>query len=836
LWTIKQRSITASLKRSIDRFSLYQEPETEQCMRIKEPRSKTIIRIICTSMLLMIFFSACASPLGTESQRYGQTEVLFRVTLPQALPEGTSLGFEVVDDVTGLAFNPVRYEMTQQDDTNYYVKLPLTIGSVVKYRYIRLSNVDSIEYTPQGAEVRFRLADITGPEIFQDNIAAWSDTPYHGQIGRVRGQFLDQANSAPIPNLLVTAQGIQTVTASDGTFTLEGVTLGTHNLVSYSMDGMYETFQQGVTVSQEATTPVFVNLTKRDLVSVTFTVDTPTGFDDSMPLRFASNLQTYGNVYADLEAGSTTPAANLPEITKIKEGHYSITLDLPEGFDLRYKYTLGDSLWNSELSSNGGFVLRQMIVSKSERSISDSIVTFKSPNLEPITITATTPAITPASDSISLQLNPFGWFEPLPMVKTGTNTWSYTLYTPLHLLGSVEYRFCRNLSCDLSSSVSSTPMVFTPSTNAQTIPISIDGWTNLGDPVTVDVMTDGGGLSPRPTFIAGFEITPSNEILQNNELDSSFASITNEAANVVIIPTTWTATRNSPPYLEPIPGKDATWAEMQETIIRAKQQGLQVILFPQLTFPEGSSAYWANAKRDEGWWITWYENYHRYLMQVSDWAYLTGVDGIILGDPAVAASFGNGRLADGSLSNAPADADAQWCQLIKDIRSKYQGMVIGTMAYPSSQTSNPAWLDSIDQIYILYSPALTQPTTGNIADLVTVVRQDLESNLYPKIQGFAKDIIIGLNYPSAANAFSGCTDSLGSCLNDWSSPQLDLVSQSQIYNAAVIAAAREPWIDGFVSRNYQGNVFVQDTSSSVYEKPAFYVLWFWYHFILNISS
>jgi hypothetical protein len=788
-------------------------------------------------MLLMMLISACASPLGTESsQRYGQAEVLFRVTLPQPLPDGTSLGFEVVDDVTGLAFNPLRYEMTQQDDTNYYVKLPLTIGSVLKYRYIRLSSTNTIEYSPQGTEIRFRLADVTGPEIIQDNIAAWVDAPYTGQIGRVRGQFIDPSNNAPIPNLLVTAQGIQTVTASDGTFTVEGLTLGTHNLVAYSMDGMYETFQQGVTVSQEATTPVFINLTKRDMVSVTFVVETPTNFDTSLPLRFASNLQTLGNTYSDLGAGSTTPAANLPELIKVKDGRYSITLDLPEGFDLRYKYTLGDGLWNSELSSEGGFVVRQLLVSKTERSITDSVATFNSPNLKPVTISINTPSITPASDSISLQLNPFSWFEPIPMVKTGANTWSYTIYSPLHLLGAVEYRFCRNLMCDLSTSISSASTIFSPSTTAQSISINIDGWTSLGEPITADVMTEGGALSPRPTFIAGFEITATNSSSAETNVDAAFTSIAEEAANVVIIPATWTATRNSPPYLEPVPGSDPTWAKMQDTIIRAKQQGLQVILFPQLTFPEGASAYWANAKRDEGWWITWYENYHRYLMQVSDWAYLNDVDGIILGDPSVSPSYGNGRLADGSLSNAPADADSQWRQLIKDIRAKFHGMVLGAMAYPSSQTSNPAWLDSVDQIYILYSPALPQPTTGNVAVLVTVIRQDLESNLYPKVQGFAKDIIIGLNYPSAANAYSGCTDALGSCLNNWSSLQVDLVSQSQIYNAAVIAAAREPWIDGFVSRNYQGAVYVQDASGSIYEKPAFYVLWFWYHFILNISS
>lgn len=807
-------------------------------MRIKYPQiRKTSIRLFSICLIFLTLATSCASPLGTESpQRYAQAEVLFRATIPQALPDGTSLAIEVVDDVTGLAFNPQRYEMTQQDNTNYYVKLPLPIGSVLKYRYIRLSGLSSVEYSPHGSQVRFRLAEITGPAIILDNIAAWSDQPYQGLIGRVRGQFIDQSNNAPIPNLLVTAQGVQTVTAADGTFTLEGLTLGTHNLVAYSMDGMYGTFQQGVTISEESTTPVFINLVKRQLVSVTFDLETPTDFDPLMPLRFASNLQSLGNEYTDLGAGSTTIAANLPELTKMKDGNYSITLDLPVGFDLRYKYTLGDGLWNSELSSGGGFVLRQLIVSKNERTINDTVATFKSPDFEPITFAVTSPLLTPVSDSVSLQLNPFGWFEPIPMVKISDYQWSYTLYNPLHILGSVEYRYCRNSMCELSTSLTSSEMIFSPSDTSQTISESIDSWSNLGDPLSADVMTEGGGLSPRPTFLAGFELSSAYLPTGKQYLANTFAGIHDEAANIVIIPSTWTATRNSPPYLEPLPGSDYSWSEMQETISLAKQQGMQVILFPQITYPEGAADFWSNAKRDEGWWITWYENYHRYLMQVAEWAYLNDIDGIILGDPSVAASFGGGKLADGSPSNAPTDADAQWRQLAKDIRTRYPGTLVGVMAYPSSQTSNPAWLDSVDQIYILYSPALLQSSAGDINELSAQIQQDLDSNLYPKIQGFGKGIILGINYPSSSNAFAGCTDTLGSCLNNWGNSQVDLISQSHLYNAAIIAAAREPWINGFVSRNYQGAVYVQDSSASIYEKPAYYVLWFWYHFILSVSS
>jgi hypothetical protein len=288
--------------------------------------------------------------------------------------------------------------------------------------------------------------------------------------------------------------------------------------------------------------------------------------------------------------------------------------------------------------------------------------------------------------------------------------------------------------------------------------------------------------------------------------------------------------------LEPRPGYDYSWAELSKTVSLAKQKSLQVVLFPQLTFPKGAADYWSSARRDAGWWITWYENYHRYLMQVVDWANANSVDGIIVGDPSLAGTFTGGKLADGSQSKAPDNADDQWRQLISDIRAEYSGAVIGAMAYPSSQGFEPSWLDSVDAIYVLYSPTLSQVSSISVDDLMRIVKKDLEESLYPQISKYGKTVILGVNYPSSVNAFIGCTDTLGSCMNDWSMPQVDLGVQSQIYNAAVIVAGKESWISGFISRNYQAVVSVQDSSTSTNGKPAFDVLWFWYHYLLNIPT
>jgi Carboxypeptidase regulatory-like domain len=800
--------------------------------------TRKILKVLFLSIFLMGTISSCvptsffSKPVQTV-QTLSQAEVVFQVTLPSAIPNNSTLVLEILDDVTGLSMNPQKYEMTKQDDRTYFIKIPLVIGSVVKYRYIRQAEVSTTEYTPQGGQVRYRLANISGPEIIRDNIAGWIDQLYAGPFGRVRGQFIDKNTNAPIPNLLVTAEGVQTVTASDGSFILEGLTPGTHSLVAYSMDGQFSTFSQGVTIAEESTTPVFVYLDKRPFVNVTFNITLPEGFNNQLPLRFASNDQALGNIYADLYSGSTTVAANLPILTKVSTDHYRLQLKLPAGYDLRYKYTFGDGLWNSELDTTGAFVLREVIVPSADTTIDDVVSTFQSPSFGAVSFFVTTSSEIPSDEIVSIQFNPFGWFESIPMAKIGPNQWEYTLYSPLNLFGEIEYRFCRNNLCELTQAVAQTDQNFTPTQQIQTISQNITQWTNyLISTTPTVVVTDGGDISPRPDFTAGFEITDNYSPLFSSYIVNGLNRISSTGSNFVVLSPTWTATRNSPPYLEPVPGSDISWNEMQTEIIWAGQDNLNVALFPRINFPEGASAYWESATRDDGWWTSWYDRYHRYMMQVADWATLTGVKTIIIGDPMVSPSMSNGVLANGNLSLAPEDADAQWRQLIQDLRSRFSGSILGAVAYPSNSVT-PTWLDSVDGIYVLYSPALAQTSGASIGDLETIFQHDLEQSLYPMLSGFKKPIWLGLDYPSSTNSFAGCKDTLGSCLDDWGNHQLDLDTQSLIYNAAIIVAGKENWITGFISRDNQPIAEVLDGSPSVLSKPANDVLWFWYHFILN---
>ena len=334
-------------------------------------------------LLPILLLNACsnATPTPTPTlpsvityqEKPPLSQIGFTVQLPAALAKDQKLSIEVLDEVTGLALNSQKYEMQSIDATHYNAILSIPVGSVIKYRYVREGTATAIEYTSQGKQVRYRIFIVTNPALVQDVISAWIDQPFKGVSGRIQGRVLNATNNSPFPASLVTAGGQQTLTSSDGTFLLEGLPPGTHNLVVYSQDGSFTPFQQGATVAKESATPADILVNPSHYVNVTFAVKPPEGSPKGIPIRLVGNTYSLGNTFADLRGGINDIASRAPLLTTQADGTYTLTLSLPVGIDLRYKYTLGDGFWNGERSENGGYHLRQLIVADHDATQSDKI-------------------------------------------------------------------------------------------------------------------------------------------------------------------------------------------------------------------------------------------------------------------------------------------------------------------------------------------------------------------------------------------------------------------------------------------------------------------------------
>ncbi len=812
-------------------------------------RQKSTILLTLCVLLFTTILAACSqisSVTFTETKTaYQKAEVLLEAVLPSALPAETKMQLEVLDDVTGLPYNPTRIDMIQKDERTYYAKTTFSVGSIVKYRYLKTSQSSTAEYTSTGEPVRFRALKVTGPLVLYDTIAAWQDEPYLGNIGRIRGQLTDSVDNTPLPNLLVTAEGIQTLTASDGSFVIEGLTPGTHNLVVFALDGTYEEFQQSALIAENATTPVQISLVKRPLVDVTFEVELPSATDINTGLRIATNFYSLGNLYADTYAGVSALAADLPVLQTNSNGIFSLKLSLPAGSYLNYKFTLGDGFWNGELNPDGSFRVRELIVPNKAITVKSIVASLHPENSAPVTFKVVVPSETPVEDSVSLQLNPYQWTAPLPMAKLDAQTWSYTLYNPQSYFGEIAFRYCRNTACDLTSEVEpaagTQPRTFTPNAIAQSVQSTVAQWQSL-NPSTgpTSVTTEVAGTPPRTDLLTGYEIDPAGAVSSRSFEQTTYASIAATGANWLILDPTWTVSGSKLPVLAPIPGSDLLWSDVLSSALKVQQACLALAIFPRINYPVDGTTYWNTAPTNQGWWQTWFDAYHRFVIQNADAATLSGASAIILGDPGMSSTMQNTVLPDGTPANTPVDEQAQWIQLVKDVRARYSGAIIGVLDLQTPGEEIPAWLNEVDALYIIIRPEISAEAMTSFSAILSEAGAYLDNVVQPVATRFNKPVIIGLNVQSTSDAYLGCSAAEVNCLVDQtpagSATNISLDTQAKIYNAFVMGTGSRTWIGGFFSRGYQSAGSLQDNSDSVHGKPANDVLWYWYHFLAGKSQ
>ena len=200
----------------------------------------------------------------------------------------------MVDEVTGLGLNPTNYSMQGMDTLHYTITIPFAMNSVVKYRYMRQGRLPTLEDSSADKTVRYRMYLVTGPGAVEDVVSSWADSLFNSSSGEISGQILDSTNHAPVPNILIAAGGQQTLSDSNGIFKIVNLPAGTHNLVAFSIDGTYQTFQQGARVEAGKSTRVDLLLSPAKIVTVTLTVSVPANTIQNVPVRLAGNLYQLG--------------------------------------------------------------------------------------------------------------------------------------------------------------------------------------------------------------------------------------------------------------------------------------------------------------------------------------------------------------------------------------------------------------------------------------------------------------------------------------------------------------------------------------------------------------
>ncbi len=817
---------------------------------------------IALRLLLLAGMAACSlptipalptelppSPIPTEAEPtpLPVSMTTFRVSLPAPLSSGETLYLVALDEVTGLALNTQRYAMQADDPQHYIVILPFPFDGILKYRYERQGAYTVQEHLPDGRAVRYRMLHVEGPLLVNDIISRWTDTTYSGPLGRISGVVLDANSGDPLPNILVAAGGDQSLTDADGTFLIDGLPPGTQNMVVYALDAAYRVYQQGAVVAEGSTTRTEFRLEQRPLVNLTFVLQPPGETPLEADIRLVGNLWQLGNTFANLDAGLSSVASRAPKLSIQEDGRYAITLTLPAGTDLHYKFTLGDGLWNAEHTSQGAFKVRQIIVPDGDALIEEKVDSWSMGGIAPISFDVRVPDVTPQDEVISIQFNPgFGWTEPLPMWPVSANHWAYTLFSPLSGVGALRYRYCRDDQCgsaDDAATMGPLPAgrEVVPQGSPQTVQDQVEAWAwYAGGPLPATV--PNVAINPRSgEFITGVELQPGYDPTWG--ADERLARIVSEVSKTqsgwFAMTPTWTYLGNQNPVPAYLPGTDFPWPELLSTALQARNAGMHVMLFPMLNFQMPTDQWWAEAPRDFPWWVTWFDRYQTFLLHHADLAVQTGAEALVVGGDWLSPALPDGKLGDGSSANAPEDTEVRWRDILANLRSRYNGLILWALPFPQGIENPPPFLDAVDGIYLLWSAPLREASTPlDETALFYQAANLLDETLLPFYQSVGKPVVLGVSYPSAEGATTGCLPTPEAACVDWSllsrpKPDIpnipvDLNEQTAAYNAMLLAVNERDWISGFISRGFYPPLPLQDKSTSIHGKPASGVLWFWF--------
>jgi hypothetical protein len=718
-----------------------------------------------------------------------ETLVNFIVEVPGESDPSQAVYLTLLDEVTGLALNAKAYEMQWIDDAQgaqpgsrvYVLTLPAPIGAVLKYRFERQSDgLRVLEHQANGEPVRYRLYHVHGPNTLRDRVSRWTDTSFNGATGRIIGQVTQEGSQLPLPNLLVSAAGSQALTAADGSFRLENLPTGVHNLVILALDGAYQTFQQGAAVAESATTPAVASLPAAESVRVVFTVSAPLGTPPLVPLRVAGDLFQFGNTFGSLNGGMSVLASRTPIMQQLPDGRYMLAMQMPVGATLRYKYTLGDGLWNAERLSSGGFQIRQAVIPAYNVLIEDTIETWYAGEPHTLSFDIQAPPGTEPDDFIAIQFSPlFGWTEALPMWPLSEGRWVYVLFSPLNLPGNFSYRYCLNEQCGLADDPA-TPGLYGKgrplqlSGENQTVHQAPEGWVSLSWPGGSLPRLDSAELPVENGAWSGFETPAKYHPAWDAYRSTILKKIGDTGIDWLLLRPTWSyrvsSEENQPGLIEQIAGADMLWPDLAAWMQQAQALDIKVALNPNVRLPVGDKN-WPPPNPDNQWAQSWFEEYQRFALHHAEAARRANASALILGGDWLAPALPGGVL----WNTAPDQAQRFWESLLDEVQQRYSGLLFWSM--PLLQAANPpAFVQGADGLYLTYSVSLAEISQPE--RLPTNLETLLDELALPQHQRAGQSVILVLQIAPTPD---------GTAFNDYAAVQ-QVVSQ-------------RPWIAGVVFAN-----------------------------------
>jgi hypothetical protein len=808
------------------------------------------------TLVLVLLVSSCSfaspfaarTPPATNPLEQGTSpepaaEATFEVIPPAGTDQDASLELELLDPVTGLDYNAYRVPLDRLDNGHYQATLTPQVGSLLTYRYIRTSPASAIEVSTSFEPVHTRTAYIPGPIHLTDIIAGWSDQPYSGPTGRILGQVSDALTGEPLVDRVITAGGLTTYSDGQGFFRLDGLAPGMHHITVFSPSGSHVPVQQGAIIAGDASTPVELSMQPAAPVQVTFELTVPADTPAEASVRIAGNIMQLGNRFTDLSGGMRTSITHMPEMVRVDPSHFLAILQLFEGTDLHYKYTLGDGFWNAERGDQGAFVTRQVVLQGREPILRDEVQSWSVDGGPALHFDLSIPGSTPPGEGVALQFKPGQWFTPLAMWPVGGDRYEYDLFAPLSFEGEVGYRYCRSLACGSADDHDTAGIdpagrpAPDPAAGA-TLQDQVESWQWFEselDPGQVVAVP----ASPRSGFEAGIDLLPNYRLDWERSMPGALDDIAASNASLVTFSPRWQVSQLNPfPLFTLNPAQAPFDTELKNWIDLAHQKGLQVALRPGLALDgaEGE-AFWRAGVRDLAWWKIWFEGYRAMLLSYARLAAAAGAEQVVIDLHSIAAALPAGTLPDGSPSGVPGDSENSWRTLISELQELYPGLLIGEIEIGAESQTPPPFLDQFDRVRLYWHAPLTDDAAISFDQLQEQTRILLEASLANRALAQIP-VVLSVEYLSVQDSELACppapdgrcrpaSDFIQGAVVD---PDLgvDLQAQAWAVNALLLAAQSQPQLGGVSVRGYDPGPVLHDKSASVRGKPAEDIVRYWF--------
>jgi hypothetical protein len=403
---------------------------------------------------------------------------------------------------------------------------------------------------------------------------------------------------------------------------------------------------------------------------------------------------------------------------------------------------------------------------------------------------------------------------------------------------TASYRYCRNDQCGLADDLSTSgesaiPRSLDFEADSQELSDTVPQWSwwqPLDTPPAITAVENT--VSPED-FVVGFEFTSGTNPSSMPHVRNAYTAIQASQSDWIVLRPTWQFTQANPPQIQSVLARDGLMQEWIEMADLARSAGLTIAVFPEIKFPDSDDDnWWLHAQETPDWWNSWFEQYQRFILHQADLANLLGADVLIIGDPEIAPAL---PIASGE-NNQPNEKLDRWLDLIQTLRKSFEGQLAwATEAQADLTQQDPLLFKDVDLVYLLWSVSLASTPQTDSSELAVAAAAYLDTVVFPWIIQFDKPLILAVEYPAIDGAsVSGCgqhpslCDSYTTSNVNGMSLSIDLYEQASLYDAVAAAISQRSWVSGLISRGFNSAVTLRDGSSSVYGKPAWNVLWFWF--------